>query len=151
MPGTSRKYTRGDLFGAKAVAWMEGGRLMHYEDLEHAHDRPDGFDEREEDEEDLELDPWALDGLQERTRAPARAPGRRTRVASRYQVAQSRGAVATAAKAESKRETLSSLEAELGPGQPLDGATASRMSEALGVDVSRARIHGGPKATQKAR
>jgi hypothetical protein len=124
---------------------------MHYEDLEHAHDRPDGFDEREEDEEDLELDPWALDGLRERTRAPARAPGRRTRVASRYQVAQSRGAVATGAKAESKRETLSSLEAELGAGQPLDGATASRMSEALGVDVSRARIHGGPKAAQKAR
>ena len=37
---------------------------MHYEDLEHARDRPDGFDEREEDEEELELelDPWALDG-----------------------------------------------------------------------------------------
>lgn len=124
---------------------------MHYEDLEHARDRPDGFDEREEDEEELDLDPWAVDELKERTRAPAGTPGRKTRVASRYAGASNRGAAATAAKAQGKRETLSSLEAELGAGQPLDSATASRMSEALGIDVSRARIHRGPKAAQKAR
>jgi hypothetical protein len=46
--------------------------------------------------------------------------------------------------------SLASLEAELGPGQPLDGATASRMSEALGGDVGAARIHTGPIAAAKA-
>jgi hypothetical protein len=46
--------------------------------------------------------------------------------------------------------TLASLEAELGPGQPLGGATANRMSDALGVDVSSARIHTGPVAARKA-
>ncbi|HSR95922.1 MAG TPA: DUF4157 domain-containing protein, partial [Kofleriaceae bacterium] len=48
------------------------------------------------------------------------------------------------------RETLASLEAELGPGQALDGATASRMSNALGVDVSATRVHTGAIASRKA-
>ncbi|MEZ4398496.1 MAG: DUF4157 domain-containing protein [Kofleriaceae bacterium] len=47
-------------------------------------------------------------------------------------------------------ESLASLEAALGPGQPLDGATASRMAGALGVDVSAARIHVGAVADRKA-
>jgi Domain of unknown function (DUF4157) len=47
-------------------------------------------------------------------------------------------------------ETLASLEADLGPGAALDGSTASRMSDALGVDVSGARIHTGPIAARKA-
>ena len=60
------------------------------------------------------------------------------------------GAQAQALRAPDGRETLASLEAELGPGQALDGATASRMSNALGVDVSAARIHTGPVAARKA-
>ena len=65
------------------------------------------------------------------------------------------GAGAAPAQAQALRapdggETLASLEAELGPGQPLDGATASRMSDALGIDVSSARIHTGPVAARKA-
>jgi hypothetical protein len=59
------------------------------------------------------------------------------------------GSAATSAQAQALRapdgtETLASLEAGLGPGQPLDGATASRMSGALGLDVSSARLHTGP-------
>lgn len=48
------------------------------------------------------------------------------------------------------RETLASLEAELGTGRPLDGATASQMADGLGADVSRAQIHTGPVAARKA-
>jgi Domain of unknown function (DUF4157)/OmpA family len=48
------------------------------------------------------------------------------------------------------RESLASLEAELGAGQPLAAGIASRMSSALGVDVSGARIHTGPIAARKA-
>jgi hypothetical protein len=59
-------------------------------------------------------------------------------------------AQAQALRAPDGRETLGSLEAELGPGQPLDGATASRMAGALGIDVSAARIHIGPIAARKA-
>ncbi|MEZ4401335.1 MAG: DUF4157 domain-containing protein [Kofleriaceae bacterium] len=57
---------------------------------------------------------------------------------------------AQALRAPDGSETLTSLEAELGPGAALDGATASRMSGALGVDVSAARIHTGPVAAAKA-
>jgi len=69
--------------------------------------------------------------------------------------AASSGAAAGPAQAQALRapgggETLASLEAELGPGQSLDGATASRMSDALGIDVSAARIHAGPVASRKA-
>jgi hypothetical protein len=46
--------------------------------------------------------------------------------------------------------TLASLEADLGPGRPLDGATASRMSGALGADVGGARIHDGAAAARRA-
>jgi hypothetical protein len=46
--------------------------------------------------------------------------------------------------------TLGSLEGELGAGRPLDPGTASRMSSALGADVSGARIHTGPIAAGKA-
>jgi hypothetical protein len=65
------------------------------------------------------------------------------------------GGGAAAAQAQALRapdggETLASLEAELGPGQSLDGATASRMSDALGTDISSARIHTGPVAARKA-
>ena len=59
-------------------------------------------------------------------------------------------AQAQALRASDGRETLASLESELGPGNALDGATASRMSGALGVDVSSARIHTGPIAARKA-
>lgn len=57
---------------------------------------------------------------------------------------------AQALRAPDGAETLASLEAELGPGTRLDGATASRMSSALGADVSAARIHTGPIAARKA-
>jgi hypothetical protein len=60
------------------------------------------------------------------------------------------GPQAQALRAPDGSETLASLEAELGPGQPLEGATAHRMSGALGVDVSAARIHTGPVAARKA-
>jgi hypothetical protein len=46
--------------------------------------------------------------------------------------------------------SLEGLEAELGPGEALDGATAARMSRALGSDVSTARLHTGPVAQRKA-
>jgi hypothetical protein len=59
-------------------------------------------------------------------------------------------AAARALRAPDGSETLASLEAELGPAQPLDGTTASRMSSALGVDVSSARLHTGPVAARKA-
>jgi hypothetical protein len=48
------------------------------------------------------------------------------------------------------RETLASIEATLGPGVPVDVAMASRVSSALGTDVSGARIHTGPLAAAKA-
>jgi hypothetical protein len=59
-------------------------------------------------------------------------------------------AQAQALRAPDGRETLASLEADLGPGAALDGGTASRMSSALGADVSGARIHTGPVAARKA-
>ena len=76
-------------------------------------------------------------------------------VAAMAPSATSTGAAAGPAQAQALRapgggETLASLEAELGPGQSLDGATASRMSDALGIDVSAARIHTGPVAARKA-
>ena len=55
-----------------------------------------------------------------------------------------------ALRAPDGRETLASLEADLGPGRPLDGGTAHRMSEALGRDVGTARLHSGPVAAAKA-
>ncbi len=55
-----------------------------------------------------------------------------------------------ALRAPDGRETLASLESELGPGQPLAAGTAAQMSAALGVDVSSARIHTGPIAARKA-
>src|SRR5262249_46386151 len=59
-------------------------------------------------------------------------------------------AYAPGATATVNQPTLSSLESELGPGQQLDGATATRMSGAMGADVSAARIHAGPEAARKA-
>ena len=59
-------------------------------------------------------------------------------------------APAQALRAPDGRETLASLEAELGPGQPLDGATAARMSGALGADLSAVRLHTGATAARKA-
>lgn len=59
-------------------------------------------------------------------------------------------ATAQALRAPDGRETLASLEAELGPGQALQASTASRMSDALGVDVAGARIHTGAVAARKA-
>ncbi|MEZ4462943.1 MAG: DUF4157 domain-containing protein [bacterium] len=47
-------------------------------------------------------------------------------------------------------ETLASLEHDLGPGAALDGATASRMTGALGADLGAVRIHTGPVAAAKA-
>jgi len=46
--------------------------------------------------------------------------------------------------------SLQRMEGELGPGQPLDGNTAARMSSTLGADVSDARIHTGPTAQRMA-
>lgn len=46
--------------------------------------------------------------------------------------------------------SLEGMEAELGPGDALDGTTAARMSRALGTDVSAARLHSGPVAERKA-
>lgn len=57
---------------------------------------------------------------------------------------------AQALRAPDGRETLASLEADLGPGAPLDRATASRMSAALGADFSSVRIHSGAVAAAKA-
>jgi hypothetical protein len=57
---------------------------------------------------------------------------------------------AAALRAPDGRETLASLEADLGPGQALDGATASRMADALGTDVGAVRLHTGPAAAAKA-
>ena len=59
-------------------------------------------------------------------------------------------AQAQALRAPDGRETTASLEADLGPGDRLDGTTAIRMSSALGVDVSAARIHTGAIAARKA-
>lgn len=55
-----------------------------------------------------------------------------------------------ARRAPDGRETLASLEAELGTGHALDGATAQRMADGLGTEVSHARIHTGPAAARKA-
>jgi hypothetical protein len=57
---------------------------------------------------------------------------------------------AHALRAPDGRETMASLEADLGPGQPLDAGTAARMSSALGTDVGTARIHTGTVAARKA-
>ncbi|MBK7538218.1 MAG: DUF4157 domain-containing protein [Myxococcales bacterium] len=46
--------------------------------------------------------------------------------------------------------SLDALEAELGPGQPLDATTQRRMAEGLGADVSSARLHTGALAHSKA-
>lgn len=51
---------------------------------------------------------------------------------------------------QAQRASLEGLEAELGPGTKLDGATAQRMSRGLGSDVSGVRIHSGPVARAKA-
>jgi hypothetical protein len=49
-----------------------------------------------------------------------------------------------------QRKSLEGLEAELGAGQPLEPATAARMSRAVGADVSGARIHTGATAQRMA-
>jgi hypothetical protein len=54
-----------------------------------------------------------------------------------------------AAKA-AAQPTLAGLEAELGPGQRVDPATASSMSSLVGGDVSAARIHTGAEAARLA-
>ncbi|MBP8809889.1 MAG: DUF4157 domain-containing protein [Kofleriaceae bacterium] len=46
--------------------------------------------------------------------------------------------------------SLASLERELGPGHAVDGATASRLRDALGSAVPDARIHTGPVAARLA-
>jgi|JI10StandDraft_1071094.scaffolds.fasta_scaffold35641_3 hypothetical protein len=58
--------------------------------------------------------------------------------------------VPTAQRAPDGRETLGSLESALGAGQAVDGATASRMSDRLGVDASAVRVHTGAVAAAKA-
>lgn len=55
-------------------------------------------------------------------------------------------AAAGARTPQAHMKSLDSMEAELGAGQPLDGATAARMSRVVGADVSAARIHTGPTA-----
>jgi len=60
------------------------------------------------------------------------------------------GSAAQALRAPGGEETLASLEAELGPGQPLASATASRMSDALAADVSSVRVHTGAAPAAKA-
>jgi hypothetical protein len=57
---------------------------------------------------------------------------------------------AQALRAPDGRETLASLEADLGPGQALDGATAARMSGALGTSLGAVRVHTGAVAARKA-
>lgn len=49
-----------------------------------------------------------------------------------------------------QRMSLDALERELGPGAPIDGAVAARMSRIVGADVSGVRIHTGPVAAMKA-
>lgn len=58
--------------------------------------------------------------------------------------------VETPATGKVQAQTLGGIEAELGEGQHLDGATASRMSRVVGEDVSDARIHTGAAAEAKA-
>jgi hypothetical protein len=57
---------------------------------------------------------------------------------------------AQALRAPDGRETLASLEADLGPGEALDGATAARMSGALGTSLGEVRVHTGAVAARKA-
>ena len=59
-------------------------------------------------------------------------------------------ASASAQRAPDGRETLASLEHDLGPGQPLDGATASRMQDAFGIALPDVRLHTGAVAARKA-
>jgi Domain of unknown function (DUF4157) len=59
-------------------------------------------------------------------------------------------AAAASASGGANAMSLDHLEAELGAGDALDAATASRMSSALGSDVSTARLHSGPVAQRKA-
>lgn len=59
-------------------------------------------------------------------------------------------ASAAALRAPDGRETLASLEGELGAGEALDGATAHRLADGLDADVSHARVHTGPVAARKA-
>ena len=47
-------------------------------------------------------------------------------------------------------KSLDRLEADLGPGEPLSGETASRMTRGPGAEVSGARVHTGPIAEAKA-
>ena len=47
-------------------------------------------------------------------------------------------------------ETLGGLEAQLGPGAPVDSRIAAQMSRATGQDVSGARVHTGAVAAAKA-
>lgn len=51
---------------------------------------------------------------------------------------------------QARAKSLDHLEAELGPGQPLDAGTAARMSAVIRSDISSARIHTGPVAAAKA-
>lgn len=57
---------------------------------------------------------------------------------------------AAALRAPDGRETLASLEADLGPGRPLEAGVAARMSDALGADLGAVRIHTGDRAARKA-
>jgi hypothetical protein len=64
-------------------------------------------------------------------------------------------AAATAAspaalRAPDGRDSMASLVHELGPGAPLEGSVAARMSDALGADVGHVRLHTGPVAAAKA-
>jgi hypothetical protein len=59
-------------------------------------------------------------------------------------------ALAAASGAGGPPGSLASMEQQLGAGKPLDGGTASRMSSAVGADVSGARIHSGPTASAMA-
>lgn len=57
---------------------------------------------------------------------------------------------AQALRAPDGRDTLASLEADLGPGAPVDSPVAARLASPLGVDLASARIHTGPVAAAKA-
>jgi hypothetical protein len=81
---------------------------------------------------------------------PAMEPGAPAATAKPGDAAAPTDADAAALRAPDGRDTLASLEAELGGGESLDAATAHRMSEGLGADVSHARIHTGPVAARKA-
>jgi len=60
------------------------------------------------------------------------------------------GAAAAANEATNGEQTLDSLEAELGPGQPLDPGTASSMAGAVGSGLGEVRVHTDANAARKA-